>query len=109
MEGIKRKCALCENESDLMQSHIIPKFVFRYLKKASFTGRLRNVSTPNNPLQDGDKMSLLCAQCESLFNANETQFANQVFFSFKKDGFNGLSYDVWLHQLDGLHLVGQKN
>ncbi|REK71975.1 hypothetical protein DX130_19980 [Paenibacillus paeoniae] len=40
-EIIETKCALCGKIAKLEESHIIPKFVFRYLKKDSFTGRLR--------------------------------------------------------------------
>lgn len=91
-------CALCGNEDELELSHIIPKFVFRYLKKDSFTGRLRNISNPNKAVQDGDKMYLLCGNCEGLFNQRETPFSNKFFREFKADGFNGLKYDGdWLH------------
>lgn len=91
-------CALCENVDKLQLSHIIPKFVFRYLKKDSFTGRMRNVSNPNKAVQDGDKMYLLCGKCEKLFSQRETLFSNKFFQKFKADGFNGLSYDGnWLN------------
>lgn len=96
--GSLSKCALCQEESELKGSHIIPKFVFRYLKKDSFTGRIRKVSQPNIPLQDGEKKEMLCGICEARFNSSETRFANQIFFPFKKDGFNGMKYDgSWLN------------
>ena len=92
------ECALCKKESELKLSHIIPKFVFRYLKKDSFTGKIRKVSDPNKPLQDGDKMSLLCNDCEQLFSRKEVQFANKIYYPFKKEGFNKLNYDGnWLN------------
>lgn len=87
------KCALCQEEAELSLSHIIPKFVYRYLKKDSFTGRLRNVSQPNIPLQDGDKMEMLCEDCERRFNTNETYFANKLYFPFKNAGFRGSEYE----------------
>lgn len=95
--GNVARCALCENVDELKLSHIIPKFVFRYLKKDSFTGRMRNVSNPNQAVQDGDKMYLLCGKCEELFSQRETPFSNKIFHPFKANGFNGLSYDGnWL-------------
>lgn len=91
-------CALCKNENELMESHIIPKFVYRFLKKDSFTGRMRSLSNPDIPLQDGDKQYLLCGECEKLFNVKETLFSNKIYFPFKKNGFEKLSYDGnWLN------------
>ncbi|MGE6376596.1 hypothetical protein [Peribacillus muralis] len=90
-------CALCGNVKELKLSHIIPKFVFRYLKKDSFTGKLRSLSNVNVPVQDGDKQYLLCDSCEGDFNRNETKFANAIFFPFKNEGFQTFSYDGnWL-------------
>lgn len=92
------ECALCGEMAELKLSHIIPKFVFRYLKKDSFTGRMRIVSDPNKPVQDGDKMYLLCENCEGLFSVNETHFSNKIYRPFKENGFNGAKYDGdWLH------------
>ncbi|WGV57744.1 hypothetical protein QIH01_19935 [Brevibacillus brevis] len=91
-------CALCKKQAELKLSHIIPKFVFRYLKKDSFTGRLRRISDPNVPQQDGDKLEMLCGECEGRFSLNETHFANKMYSPFKKDGFHGLPYEGnWLH------------
>lgn len=91
-------CALCENEDELKLSHIIPKFVFRFLKKDSFTGRMRVMVNPDVPLQDGDKQYLLCGECEKLFNKNETIFSRKFYIPFKNDGFSRLNYDGnWLN------------
>ncbi|MBB2483184.1 hypothetical protein H5P36_23800 [Bacillus sp. APMAM] len=87
------RCALCGNQAELKLSHIIPKFVFRYLKKDSFTGRMRMTSDPNRAVQDGDKMYLLCEACEGLFSKNETYFSNNIYRPFKENGFNGVSYE----------------
>ncbi|MEW4226411.1 hypothetical protein [Rossellomorea marisflavi] len=86
-------CALCKNSEELKLSHIIPKFVFRYLKKDSFTGKMRMVSNPNISVQDGDKAYLLCAACEELFSGKETYFSNAIYRPFKEKGFSRLNYD----------------
>ena len=53
-------CALCEINKDLKESHIIPKFVFKSIKKRSATGYLREVKSPNIRKQDGFKVDMLC-------------------------------------------------
>lgn len=78
-------CALCEKEAVLEGSHIIPKFVFKYLIKDSHTGRLRTLEEPNRPQQDGLKMNLLCGECEDLFSTNETHFSRSIFHPYKED------------------------
>lgn len=96
--AVSGECALCKKESELKLSHIIPKFVYRALKKDSFTGRLRLSTEPNRAIQDGEKMYLLCGECEKNFNEFETIFSNKVYIPFKSDGFNNtLKYDGdWL-------------
>ena len=55
MERINlKKCALCDRETDLQLSHIIPKFVGRHLKKTSI-GNIRNLEDHNNIIQDIEK------------------------------------------------------
>ncbi|MDM5191144.1 hypothetical protein QUF93_00175 [Bacillus hominis] len=96
--AVSGECALCKKESELKLSHIIPKFVFRSLKRDSFTGRLRLTSEPNQAIQDGEKMHLLCGECEQIFSDSERKFSNDIYLPFKNDGFNNvLKYDGdWL-------------
>ncbi|PFY43894.1 hypothetical protein [Bacillus toyonensis] len=93
-------CALCKKESTLEESHIVPKFAFRYLNAHSFTGRIRTAAEPNRPLQDGRKSHLLCSDCEDLFNKDETIFSNKVFHPFKKNELdNPVKYNGnWLNR-----------
>ncbi|MCC3648478.1 hypothetical protein JGK52_17595 [Cytobacillus oceanisediminis] len=62
------KCALCRKDAILELSHIIPKFVYRSMKKNSPTGNMRLMSEPNRKIQDGDKQNMLCGECEDFFN-----------------------------------------
>lgn len=73
-------CALCEINPREEDSHIIPSFVFRWLKRTSATGFLRSTGNINQRIQDGEKYPLLCRQCEDAFSVWETAFANEVFF-----------------------------
>ncbi len=76
------KCSLCDNQKDLQQSHIIPSFVYKWLKNSSVTGYLRFGETPNKRVQDGEKKYLLCKDCEQLFSSWEKTFANELFVPF---------------------------
>ena len=52
---IPQPCALCKKEAELQLSHRIPKAVGNIIKKRSFTKKLRNVSNPEQSVQDLDK------------------------------------------------------
>lgn len=78
------KCALCGLEKELQLSHIIPKFVGKYLKETSI-GSIRSQENPNKPVQDIEKHYLLCHDCEELFSASERYFANNLFYPYHKD------------------------
>ena len=97
MERINlKKCALCDRETDLQLSHIIPKFVGRHLKKTSI-GNIRNLEDYNNIIQDIEKHYMLCHDCEELFSASERWFANNVFYPWQKDKKDEIQYNKHLH------------
>ena len=85
-------CALCGKECVLRDSHIVPKFVVRYLKETS-VGKIRNLETPNRTVEDGEKNELLCPECEELFSAREKYFADTVFYPYKRDKVLSFDYD----------------
>jgi hypothetical protein len=89
-------CALCKRNVPLVESHIIPKFVFRWKKETSATGFLRFSQTPNKRVQDGLKVPMLCIDCEGLFNGFETPFSKRLFYPYISDGGQRLPYDSWL-------------
>lgn len=92
------RCALCRKEAELEESHIIPKFVFKSLKKHSPTGNMRMAVEPNKKVQDGDKLNLLCGSCEDLFNNDETLFASNVYHKFQQGTLKEFEYDSWLER-----------
>lgn len=96
--GYKMKCALCRQEAELEESHVIPKFVFKSLKKHSPTGNMRMTNEPNKKVQDGDKMYLLCGSCEDLFNNDETMFAGSVYHKFQQGTLKEFEYGAWLER-----------
>ena len=71
-------CQLHNGEAELCDSHIIPKFVYRWMKKSG-TGRLRQIKKLNTPIQDGIKTKMLCKNCEDKFSIAEKWFNENVF------------------------------
>ncbi len=76
------KCRLCQKEASLKKSHLHPKFVYDWLKETGTTGRLRGAENVNIPVQDGDKIELLCNDCEQRFSVNEKYFAENIFYPY---------------------------
>jgi hypothetical protein len=91
-----RICQLCCEEWELRESHIIPKFVFDWLKESSATGFLRFSEVPNKRAQDGIKVYMLCHDCECRFNRWETQFAARVFHPLNRGEALQFDYEKWL-------------
>lgn len=89
-------CALCKEERELMKSHIIPAFVYRWLKKSSGNGHIRSTKNPNKRVQDGVKERLLCNECESRFSIAETEFANRIFHPYSTESGGRLRYFEWM-------------
>ena len=79
------KCQLCGFEKELKESHIVPSFVFKWLKRTSVTGKLRSGEIPNQRKQDGYKLFLLCGVCEKLFCKWEHCFAKNIFEPITKE------------------------
>ncbi|MBB6713896.1 hypothetical protein [Clostridium gasigenes] len=90
------KCALCGLNKEIQLSHIVPKFVGRHLKKSS-VGDIRNGENPNRVVQDIEKEYLMCHDCEELFSAKETWFANNVFYPRLKNGAVEFDYGENMH------------
>lgn len=89
---LNKPCALCRENKKLELSHIVPKFVIRYLKNTSI-GAIRNMENPNITVQDGEKHYLLCGDCEDLFSEYETKFANKFFYPYMKNNVKEFHYD----------------
>jgi hypothetical protein len=90
------KCKLCERETRVVQSHIIPAFAMRWLKDTSGTGRLRQAINPNVPRQDMTRVRLLCKDCEGRFSGWETNFAERIFLPARGGGAFAFRYGEWL-------------
>ena len=93
MEGI---CHLCAAKTELMESHVIPSFVYKWLKDSSGTGFLRFGLEPNKRVQDGYKLYWLCGDCESRLNVWETRFSKSVFHPIVRGTAQRIVYGDWL-------------
>lgn len=78
------KCTLCGQEAELMQSHIIPKLVYRRIRSFP-NSRFRSMDNFGRELQDGEKRPMLCHDCEEKFSAMETWFANSYLDKYLSD------------------------
>ncbi|MFX0199604.1 MAG: hypothetical protein ACFFCW_26070 [Candidatus Hodarchaeota archaeon] len=87
------KCALCKKDSVPKKSHIVPKFVSKWLKKTSATGFMRGVKEPKKRLQDLPRLPLLCGDCEQLFSKLESYFASKIFHPILDGKEKEVSYD----------------
>ena len=74
-----KKCILCRCEPPIKNSHVLPKFVFKWMIETGGTKHLRYGATPNKRVQDGLKLPLLCLKCESKTGLVENEFATKIF------------------------------
>jgi hypothetical protein len=88
-------CKLCGQVCGLQLSHVVPAFVFKWIKDTSATGFLRFGDNPNLRAQDGYKAYWLCHRCEETLNAFETPFATKVFHPLSEDGSQRITYGKW--------------
>jgi hypothetical protein len=89
-------CLLCRRDGDLQLSHVLPGFVFRWLRESSAGAFLRSGTAPNRRVQDGEKRYWLCAECEQLFGGWEKSFAERLFFPFIQSPATSFTYAKWL-------------
>ncbi|HEY2010583.1 MAG TPA: hypothetical protein VGH23_16460 [Rhizomicrobium sp.] len=89
-------CPLCGKPGQLVESHVIPAFVFRWLKETSITGYMRLGKNTARRVQDGIKHRWLCLGCERRLSKYETAFATNVFHPYNKDDGAVIRYDSWL-------------
>lgn len=89
MKGV---CRLYDIETDLMGSHIIPRFAFDHMKKTG-SKFLRRSFEPNIRLQDGTKKHWLSKEAETEFSKRETWFTNKIFYPYLAGSKKRIQYD----------------
>jgi hypothetical protein len=88
-------CAFCGEIKSLRGSHVLPAFVYRWLRSRSGTGHIRNTENANLRVQGGLKFPWLCGDCEARFNRYETPFATEIFHPWHS-GERRIAYEEWL-------------
>jgi len=68
-----------------MDSHILPAFVGRWMKRNG-TGFIRRAVAPNKRMQDLSKVKMLCSACEQRFSGGEAWFSDNVFLPYIEGG-----------------------
>lgn len=89
-------CRLCGEMSSLQNSHVLPAFVFRWLKDSGASEYLRSAQHPNKRVQDGITERWLCRACEQRLGSWETDFATHIFHPFLADPSGSRPYREFL-------------
>lgn len=89
-------CLLCDEKKELREGHVIPSFVYKWIKGTSGCGYLRFGETPNKRVQDGLKYYWLCDDCEGIFSNWEREFANNIFYPTVNGDVSKKRYADWL-------------
>ncbi len=93
--NITEKCRLCGAKGPLKESHIIPRFIGKWMKSTSPTPYLRYGADKEKRQQDLFTIRLLCDSCEIVFSNWETRFASDVFHP-STGGQSVFPYGQWL-------------
>lgn len=88
-------CRLCQQDRPLRDSHIIPRFVSKWLLETSPTRGLRDLTTPNRRRQDAPTMPFLCSNCEQVFSPWEGKFAELLFLPLHRNESDSFTYGTW--------------
>ena len=70
-------CAYCKRQLPLNKSHVLPQWIIKRSLATSATGRMRDGESVNKPVQDGEKLPLLCDACEQKFGKLESAQAKR--------------------------------
>jgi len=89
-------CRLCQRESELQLSHVVPAFVFRWLRESSGNSHIRSTEAPNRRVQDGPQKHWLCLECEARLGRSETAFATDLFHPYLARSGERFRYGPWL-------------
>jgi hypothetical protein len=82
---IKGICRLCGETAELRESHVFPKFIFKWMQSTG-SRFFRATLNPNIRSQDGPKQHLLCDGCEARFSISEKYFSENIFHPYLKTG-----------------------
>lgn len=91
------ECRLCREQKELQNSHVIPNFIIKWMKKSGPTPFLRRAVEPDTRIQNYHE-KLLCRECEQIFSPYEGKFASKVFYPHVRGEKEEFKYGEWLHR-----------
>lgn len=89
-------CPLYDKETELCESHIFQKFVYKDLKWNN-QARFVMIEKECPPMQAGYKIPLLSREAENLFSKYENWFAQHIYRPFRDDKLKIINYDKHLY------------
>lgn len=89
-------CILCKNKPAIKNSHVVPNFVVKRLKKGNPIGTLIHSKKLNKVEQDGWKADYLCKDCEERFSKLEDWFCKEVYDPFLDNQISSFNYSSQL-------------
>jgi hypothetical protein len=93
--SVMNLCRLCHQNDSLQDSHIVPRFVSKWLLESSPTRGLRDLATPNRRRQDLPTLPFLCSECEQLLSRWESEFAAKLFLPLHRNEGTTFRYGSW--------------
>lgn len=93
---VQGACRLCFESGPLRDGHVVPAFVFRWLKKTAATPYLVGRDNPNLRLQDGLKRYWFCPPCEQFIGRFERAVERKLFTRIVAEMPVPYSYGPWL-------------
>jgi hypothetical protein len=91
------ECRLCGKQKELQNSHVIPNFVIKWMKKSGPTPFLRRAVEPDTRIQNYHE-KLLCRDCEQIFSPYEGKFASNIFYPHVRSEKKEFEYGEWLYR-----------
>jgi hypothetical protein len=93
-------CKLCNQDTKLCQSHILPEFLYTALYDKKHRALVVSKSSLNNEfIQKGFKEPLLCQQCETQFSRYE-MYAKEIINKILLTHPDAEGYSITIHNVD---------
>lgn len=89
-------CRMCSKTGALEKGHVVPSFVFRWLKATAALPYIRTGQNPNVRLQDGWRRRWFCRACEDQIGRFEKAFAKELFPLIVKEQQAPYPHGEWL-------------
>lgn len=101
MKMMSNICALCKNEGNILNSHIIPEFMYKpiYDDKHRLFLRKNGFIVKTKPNQKGIREKLLCKNCEAQLSVYE-KYVREILFSGIEINIKKFSNRIILSGLD---------